>query len=248
MALLFDGHRLAKPDAQSIRRCHVLAYLCLDSARGVSMTRKRNINFGFLPAHPTRADLAKSRRAFKARVREKVREQRAHYSRLGKSARAAFPGKKKLESLFHEVYGQNPRTLPAVTDEQLAAFENLIKGKSMPKKRKSKKKNSRKGKMPAGLKAYWARKRAAKAKRRNPRKKRATRTRRAKTRTRTIIKYRTRTVKVYPKRRRRKSNPRRKLRTTIRIKAPAGLGPKGLRQFRAMAAKAYGVPARIVKR
>lgn len=140
-----------------------------------------------------------------------------------------------FDSLFRDAIRRNPR-----------------QGVKSMATKKRKKKSSRKSKMPAGLKAYWAKKRRAKtkrrpAKRRNPRKKRA----RAKvrTRTRTIIKYRTRTVRVKAKRRRpRKSNPRRKARRQIRIKAPAGLGPKGLRQFRAMAARAYGMPARIVNR
>ena len=151
------------------------------------MTRKRNINFGFLPARPTRADLRKSRREFKAAVKRKTREISAEYKRLRKAAREAKPapgigGKQKLEQLFHEVYGQNPRQLPEFTAKQMAAIEKLLRGKTiMAKKRKSKKKkNSRKGKMPAGLKAYWARKRRAKAKRRNPAKRRAKKPKRRK--------------------------------------------------------------------
>ena len=124
------------------------------------MTRKRNINFGFLPARPTRADLRKSRREFKAAVKRKTREISAEYKRLRKAAREAKPapgigGKQKLEQLFHEVYGQNPRQLPEFTAKQMAAIRKLLRGKTiMAKKRKSKKKkNSRKGKMPAGLKS-----------------------------------------------------------------------------------------------
>lgn len=212
------------------------------------MKRKRNLYLGFTPARPTRADLVKSRREFKAAVRAKRREIVAEYKRLRKSARSGrTQSTRKLEELFHEVYGpeQNPRILPEMDAEQLAAIRKLIGGKDMAQ-RKSKSKKKKNGKQPAGLKAYWARKRAAKAKRRNPRKKARARAR-VRTRTRTVIKYRTRTVKVYPKRKRRKSNPRRKA-ATIRINAPAGLGPKGLRQFRSMAARAYGAPARIVKR
>lgn len=215
------------------------------------MKRKRNLYLGFTPARPTRADLVKSRREFKAAVKTKRKEVVAEYKRLRKAARSGrTQSTRKLEALFHEVYGpeKNPRILPEMDAGQLAAIERLIKGKTMAqKKRSKKKKNGRKGTMPAGLRAYWAKKRAAKAKRRNPRKKARARAR-VRPRMRTVIKYRTRTVKVYPKRKRRKANPRRKARTTIRIKAPAGLGPKGLRQFRAMAAKAYGAPARIVKR
>ena len=237
--------------------------------------RKRNINWGFAPVKPTRSDLRKSRREFKGAVSQKVKAIRAEYSRLRKSARAGRTNDtRKLEKLFHEVYARNPRALPEMTTEQLAAIEKLIRGKSMAsKKRKSKKKkNSRKGKMPAGLKAYWAKKRRAKANRRNPRQRR-TRTRRKKNvpkqlrksiRKRAIAgtlygrsRWSTAARKAFlagkmaerrqKRRTRRKSNPRRG-KTTLRIKAPAGLGPKGLRKFRALAAKAYGVPARIVKR
>lgn len=221
------------------------------------MKKRRRKNYslvqslGWAPSKPTKTGLRQWRREHKARVAKRVKEIRSDYARMAKSARAGFKDKTKLERLFHEVYGrgENPRTLPEVTDAQLAAFEKLITGSTSTmaqKKRKSKKKkNSRKGKMPAGLKAYWAKKRRAKNSRRRTRKK--ARNPRRRTRTRTIIRYRTRIVKVRAKRRRRKSNPRRKAQT-LRIKAPAGLGPKGLRKFRALAAKAYGVPARIVKR
>ena len=149
------------------------------------MKRKRNLNFGFLPAHPTKAELVKSRRAFQARVRQKAKALGTEYKRLRKSAHSGRTAStRKLEALFHEVYGpggmvQNPRELPGLTLGQLEAIERLIKGNAiMAKKRKSKKKSSRKGKMPAGLRRYWAKKRAAKAKR-NPRKKiRVTRRRR----------------------------------------------------------------------
>lgn len=97
---------------------------------------------GYKPTKPSREALRKSRREFKARVRQKVKEDRAGYARLRKSARAAFPGKKKLEALFHEVYGR----------------ENPVS-----KKRKSKKK--RKNPMPSGLKKYWAKKRRKRARR-----------------------------------------------------------------------------------
>ena len=213
--------------------------------------RKKNINFGFLPAHPTRADLMKSRREFKAAVRRKTKETRDEYTRLRTAARSAKPapgvgGKKKLEQLFHEVYGQNPRQLPEFTPKQMAAIQKLIRGRTMmAKKRKSKKK--RNGKMPAGLKAYWAKKRRAKNSRSKPRKKNRRRRMnpRVRTRTRTIIKYRYRTRKV-KRVRRRKSNPRRH--TVRRIIAPKGLSPKGLQQFRRTVAKLTGKRTRIVPR
>lgn len=183
------------------------------------MKRKRNINFGFIPARPTRADLVKSRREFKSNVRRKVKEMRAEYSRLKKSARSGrTQSTRKLEQLFHEVYGpeQNPRILPEMNDKQLAAIERLIKGKDdMAQKKKRKKRNGRKGTMPAGLKAYWAKKRRSKkSKRRNPSKRRRTNPRRVKVRTRTIVKYRYRSRPKRKRARRRQSNP---LRTAKRI-------------------------------
>jgi hypothetical protein len=142
------------------------------------MKRKRNINFGFFPAHPTRADLVKSRREFKAGVRQKVKEMRAEYSRLRKSARSGrTQSTRKLEQLFHEVYGpqENPRILPEMNEQQLAAIEKLIRGKAMAaKKRRTKKKKNGKGKLNAGLRRYLAQQRAKKAKR-NPRRKRTKR-------------------------------------------------------------------------
>lgn len=206
--------------------------------------RKRNINFGFLPARPTRADLAKSRREFKAHVRERMKEIRRERVRLGKSARAAFPGKKKLEALFHEVYGKNPRELPAMTAQQMAAIDKYLRGQEMAaKKRTKKKKKNGKGRMPAGLKAYWAKKRGKKAKR-NPRRKK--RNPRAKVRTRTIvkIKYRTRTVKVRAKRRR-KPNPRKP--AMVRVNLGSGFTPKQIKKVGRLVARAMGKRAKFAK-
>jgi hypothetical protein len=232
------------------------------------MTRRANRTLlqrmGFVPARPTRSELAKSRKEFKFRVRQKRKEFGDEMVRLRKSARSGRTrSTRRLEKLFHEVYGREPNP---------REIAGMIGGNRMAtKKRKSKKKkNSRKGVMPAGLRKYWAKLRGKK----NPRRKRNAKSRpfigpdgkvwhssgkgrprkkkkqNPRVRTRTIVKYkyRTRKVKVYPKRRRRarKSNPR--VKRTIRIQAPPGLGPKGLRRFRAMAAKAYGAPARIVKR
>ena len=116
------------------------------------MKRKRNLNFGFLPARPTRADLRKSRGEFKAAVKRKTQETRAEFKRLRKAAREAKPapgigGKQKLEQLFHEVYGQNPRQLPEFTAKQMAAIEKLLRGKTiMAKKSGSQKKRRETGK------------------------------------------------------------------------------------------------------
>lgn len=69
-----------------------------------------NPYFGFGPSHPTKKELATSRRTFKADVRQRVTEDRAELSRLRKSARGSFKGKAKLNKLFHELYGpgENP--------------------------------------------------------------------------------------------------------------------------------------------
>ena len=213
------------------------------------MKRKRNINFGFLPARPTRADLRKSRREFKAAVKRKTREISAEYKRLRKAAREAKPapgigGKQKLEQLFHEVYGQNPRQLPEFTAKQMAAIEKLLRGKTiMAKKIKSKKKkNSRKGKMPAGLRAYWAKKRRTKPKRRKPRRK--WRNPRTRIRTRTVIRYRYRTRKAKARRpRRRRSNPLRKAKR-ITLK---GFTASQIRKVASAMRRATGKRVRVVK-
>jgi len=69
---------------------------------------RENLYLGFGPSEPSRKDLAASRRAFKASVRQKTKEERAELSRLRRSARSGFRGKRKLQDLFHEVYGANP--------------------------------------------------------------------------------------------------------------------------------------------
>lgn len=56
----------------------------------------------------SKSERAARRREFQARVREQAKEMRQEYRRLHRSARASFKDKKKLEGLFHEVYGQNP--------------------------------------------------------------------------------------------------------------------------------------------
>jgi hypothetical protein len=67
-----------------------------------------NLYLGFGPSEPSRKELAASRRQFKASVRRKTKEERAELTRLRRSARSGFRGKRKLQDLFHEVYGANP--------------------------------------------------------------------------------------------------------------------------------------------
>jgi len=94
-------------------------------------------------------------------------------------------------------------------------MRSALKGNPMAKKKKSKKKNHRKGKLPAGLAKYWAKKRRQKNKRRSrPRRRKQNRAR---------VRYVTRVRYVKRKlQRRKKSNPRRRIR---RIKLPITLRP-----------------------
>lgn len=208
--------------------------------------RKKNINLGFLPLgwkptpRETKQQRAQRRKDWKTRIRTRVKSDDAEYTRLRKSARAARPGKKKLETLFHEVYGRepNPRELPETTRERAALYQKLIGGKAMAtKKRNSKKKNSRKGKMPAGLKAYWAKKRAKS----NPRKRKARKNPKARVKTRTVIKYRTRTI---VKRARRRNPPKPK---TIKVRAPFPMTASQLKKYARAVGRAMGRRARVVK-
>src|ERR1700739_1153800 len=100
---------------------------------------KRNLYLGFGTRPVSRRELAKSRKEFKARVRGITKATRGEYQRLARSARkgsARVTGRdrRKLEQLFHDVYGPPEEINPV----------------SKTRKRK-KKKNPRKGKMPAGL-------------------------------------------------------------------------------------------------
>lgn len=82
---------------------------------------RKNINFGFLPARPTRADLAKSRREFKAGVRAKVKQEREYIRGLKRSARAARGAQRGGERVFHEVYGQHEDAIvnPAICGKRI---------------------------------------------------------------------------------------------------------------------------------
>jgi hypothetical protein len=141
------------------------------------------------------------------------------------------------KELWEELLKSNPETKVSVLRK--------LAGGNMAKKRK-KRKNPKKGKMPAGLKAYWAKKRRTKNVRKTKRRKRAN-PKRKRARRRKPVARRIRRRKPNTRRRRaRKSNPRR---GTKRITAPVGLGPKGLRQFAAQVRAAYpGARVRVVKK
>jgi len=69
---------------------------------------RENLYLGFGSSAPSRKELAASRRGFRARVRQKTKQERTYIRGLAKSARAGGRTKRKLEALFHEVYGANP--------------------------------------------------------------------------------------------------------------------------------------------
>jgi hypothetical protein len=222
------------------------------------MTRKKNIYFGFGPASkkerkkaltlyrkpkgkmgrvsqasgdPLRADVAA------ALVNQGY--DKATAKKAAASARGA-----DFSSLFRDAIKRNPRTFPAVTDSQLQALRKLVTT-TMPKKRRTKKKNSRKGKMPAGLKAYWAKKRRAKAKRKNPRKRRkpvARRRRKVSVRVRNYRRTR-RASKPRRRRRARRSNP---LRAAKRITLK-GFTAAQIRTVAGVVRRATGKRVRVVK-
>jgi hypothetical protein len=148
---------------------------------------------------------------------------------------------KQDQELWRELYGsQNP--FPGkLTDRARARLRKLVRQNTMAKKRK-KKKNSRKGKMPAALKAYWAAKRRAKnarkAKRRkkaNPKPRRRRRKAVARRPRRRVRNYR----KPATRRRRRTSNPRRKRPVKI-IKTNLRKGTKAFKQFVSQVRAQYG--------
>jgi len=60
---------------------------------------------GFSPSHPTKKQLAESRRGFKQRVRQRVKEDRDEFSRLRRSARSSQK-QTGTSKVFHELYGQ----------------------------------------------------------------------------------------------------------------------------------------------
>jgi|ERR1700677_468433 len=142
------------------------------------------------------------------------------------------------EAGWQELLKSNPnRVFPGnLTPTEISALRKLAaKGNTMASKKRRKKKNSRNGKMPAGLAAYWRKKRAKK----NPRKKKARR------KVRVITRYRTRTVtKIKRYRRKRKSNPRRKRPVKI-IKTNLRKGTKAFNRFVAEQRAKYGT-ARVL--
>jgi hypothetical protein len=117
----------------------------------------------------------------------------------------------------------------------IASEENIVRVKKKRAKQNPRKR-SRKGKMPAGLAAYWRKKRAQKnarkRKKANP-KKRRTRRRRP------VARRRVQNYRKPVRRRRRKSNPPRKRPVKI-IKTNLRKGTKAFRQFVSQVRAQYG--------
>lgn len=166
-------------------------------------------------------------------------------SEAKKEARARELAKDDQE-LWQELYGRsNPaRVFPgSLTDSERAALRKLVRRTTMSKKKKSRKRKN--GKMPAGLAAYWRKKRAKKAKRKNPKKRPRAKVRRPRRRKTVRRRIARRAPPKMRRRARRKPNARRRVKI---VKAPRGMTGKRLRAFaREMGAK-YGAPARVIGR
>ena len=217
--------------------------------------RKKNLYFGFGPSKPTKRERRKSRTEFQARVKrgrsaaKKTREKESgtlfkQLQRDAKPQRAKRPRwTPQDEAGWQELLRSNPREFPGdLTKEQILALRKLVRRKTMATKKRKRKRNSRKGKMPAGLKAYWAKKRRAKAKRKNPKKRRARKVKRTRVRRRKPVSIRVRNYRR--PRRRRKANPPRKRSVKV-IKTNLRKGTKAFSQFVAQTRAKYGT-ARVL--
>jgi len=93
---------------------------------------RENLYFGFGSSAPSRKELAASRRGFRARVRQKTKEERTYIRGLARSARAGGRTKRKLEELFHEVYGANPAICGARIGGEICTRKPNHKGPHLP--------------------------------------------------------------------------------------------------------------------
>jgi hypothetical protein len=152
-----------------------------------------------------------------------------------------------FDSQLRDALRRNPRVLPEMTGEQLAAIDKYLRGQAMAQKKNSKKKRTRKGRMPAGLKAYWDKKRSknsrSKPAKKTRRKKRNPRTR-VRARTVVKVKYRYRARPKVKRARRRKSNPRPRAAKRINLK---GFTSGQLKRVASAIRRATGKRVRIVK-
>ncbi len=202
------------------------------------MTRKRNVYFGFGPAKKSeRLTVYRRPKQQTVSVRQKFQRKDGSFEDL-KSAlvNLGYPSAKA------RVMAKSARGDGFDSKLRDALKRNPLGGIMAQKKRRSKKKrNGRKGKMPAGLKEYWAKKRRAKAKRRNPTKRKRTRSRRRRPAVRRrrsrAGRYDQRLAEVVaamrrrnPRRKsRRKSKPRRSSRTPV-VNLGSGVTPKQIKK------------------
>jgi hypothetical protein len=101
-AQLYPGKSLAALSGAELSKVAMLA---------ARLKRENPAYFGFGPSHPTRKQLAESRRAFKRAVRAKTKDEREYIHSLRPRR---VRGQAKLERFFHEVYGQwEPRGNPS---------------------------------------------------------------------------------------------------------------------------------------
>ena len=215
--------------------------------------RKKNLYFGFGPASKAErkrqrsyvrtsgagraaASSGRGPSALRDEVAEALVGQGYKKTDAKKAVQRASGG--DFNSLFRSAIGglkKNPRVFPGdLSDTEISALRKLARLKTMATKKrraKKRKRNSRKGKMPAGLAAYWRKKRAkknpkrrTKAKRRTPRKKRARRRKPVSMRVRNFR----RTPRKPRRRRARASNPRRGVKI---IKTNLRKGTKAFNQF-----------------
>jgi len=222
------------------------------------MKRRKNLYFGLGPAPtPTKRERARSRKEFQAGVQRKRREFKGQreresstlFKQLQKDAKPQRAHKARMSPGDEERWRELLRSNPGLPE--LVAFAEQLKGAPMAKKRKRKKnRRPRKGVMPAGLKAYWAKKRRAKNARKAKRRKRPNpkprKRKRARRRRNIYFDRRSMGFKMGKKpraRRRKRRNPPRRRKPRI-LKPPAGMGPQ---RFAKLLRKA-GVRVRIIKK
>ncbi len=156
------------------------------------------------------------------------------YTQAAAHKAAAAAKGSDFDSLFRDALKRvNPmqRTFPAVSPAAERALRKLARSR-MPKKSK-KKKRSRKGKMPAGLRKYWARKRAAKARRKKKNSSRPRRRRRA------VKPFTPRRRKATAKRNTRRRRARKPARRRV-VRPPFKMTPKQLQKYKRALARATG--------
>lgn len=215
--------------------------------------RKKNLYFGLGPApKASKRERAKSRREFQSGVERKRRKMRSAkdkeqgglFRQLQRDVKPQRAKRYKMSEADKEAFAQMLRENPHLTAAEIG---KLVRQKTMAKKRKRKKNRSRKGKMPAGLRKYWAKKRAAK----NPkRRKRARRRKLNPKRRRRVVRRRRVSMRVRNYRRRpRKIRRRRVRRSNLRkpviIKTPPGVSAK---VFASAIRRATGKRVRIIKK